>query len=604
MRKTIKNNWFMLSYVLRYSPIYLILTIGMAFLSGLVSAANILLMRYVIDTANDSGNLELVALFVLAITAMNILIGLAETTLSSIVLTKQQYKIQQKIQIELFSVVNRIQFKYYDNAEFYNQFALALNQAENRALGVAQTVTSFVGNITRISALLSIIISLSPYVVLFILLGVAVSLLIQKGNVKLKQQYVLASQPVQRRGMYVKMTVYNRECAQELRMHPEVQTLLTEKYSAFTNAAMGLVDRFRNRTILYSTGTTTTSAVVNAVSILYLATRLSHGVISVGDFSALLASCTQLYGLANSFFGIGVSFYEHSVYIQQFRDFLALGQQECNWGDMEQIPSQAEIKFDDVSFQYEGDDEKALRHIHLRIAPGEKLAIVGVNGAGKSTLVKLLAGIYSPTEGSILVGGVPISRYREDAYRNAVNMVLQHYALFAFTIGENVLMRHIVSEEDRRIVEEALRAVGLWDKVSALPNGINTEVTREFSSGIILSGGEQQKLALARAYALKSQILILDEPSSSLDAFAETDILRQLYQAGQDKTIILVTHKLMDVKWADRIVVLRDGQIIEEGTHEQLMHLQREYAEMINWGKLGILEEKRDSQLQSYLWRR
>ena len=183
-------------------------------------------------------------------------------------------------------------------------------------------------------------------------------------------------------------------------------------------------------------------------------------------------------------------------------------------------------------------------------------------------------------------------------------MVLQHYALFAFTIGENVLMRHIVSEEDRRIVEEALRAVGLWDKVSALPNGINTEVTREFSSGIILSGGEQQKLALARAYALKSQILILDEPSSSLDAFAETDILRQLYQAGQDKTIILVTHKLMDVKWADRIVVLRDGQIIEEGTHEQLMHLQREYAEMINWGKLGILEEKRDSQLQSYLWRR
>ena len=116
----------MLSYVLRYSPIYLILTIGMAFLGGLVSAANILLMRYVIDTANDSGNLELVALFVLAITAMNILIGLAETTLSSIVLTKQQYKIQQKIQIELFSVVNTIQFKYYDNAEFFRDLVLKL----------------------------------------------------------------------------------------------------------------------------------------------------------------------------------------------------------------------------------------------------------------------------------------------------------------------------------------------------------------------------------------------------------------------------------------------------------------------------------------------
>ena len=595
MVRTIKNNWFMLRYVLRFSPMYLVLTIGMAFLGGLASAANILLMRYVIDTANNSGSLELVGLFVLAITGINVLLSLVETTLSSVVLTKQQFQIQQKIQTELFSVVNRIQFKFYDNAEFYNQFALALNQADNRALSVAQTVTSFVGNITRISALLSIIISLSPSVVLFILLGVAVSLLIQKGNVKLKQQYVLASQPVQRRGMYVKTTVYNRECAQELRMHPEVQTLLSEEYSAFTKSAMGLVDRFRNRTILYSTGSATTSALVNAVSILYLATRLSHGVISVGDFSALLASCTQLYGLANSFFGIGVSFYEHSVYIQQFRDFLALGQQECSWGNLEHIPSQAEIIFDDVSFQYDGNNEKALRHIHLRIAPGEKLAIVGVNGAGKSTLVKLLAGIYSPTEGSILVGGAPISRYREDAYRNAVNMVLQHYALFAFTIGENVLMRRVVSEEDRRIVEEALRAVGLWDKVSALPNGINTEVTREFSSGVILSGGEQQKLALARAYAQKSQILILDEPSSSLDAFAETDILRQLYQAGQDKTIILVTHKLMDVKWADRIIVLNTGEIIETGTHEELLQMDGEYTAMLHLGQIDYASFEKDS---------
>ena len=295
----------MLRYVLRYSPMYLVLTISMAFLGGLASVANILLMRFIIDTANNTGEIELVGLFVLAITGINILLGAVETTLSSVVLTKQQFQIQQRIQTELFSVVKRIQFKFYDNAEFYNQFALALNQADNRALSVAQTVTSFVGNVTRISALLSIIISLSPSLVLFILFSVTVSLFIQKGNVKLKQQYILASQPIQRRGMYVKTTVYNRECAQELRMHPEVQTLLKEKYSAFTNAAMRLVDQFRNRTILYSTGTATISALVNAVSIMYLATRLSQGVISVGDFSALLASCTQLYGLANSFFGIG-----------------------------------------------------------------------------------------------------------------------------------------------------------------------------------------------------------------------------------------------------------------------------------------------------------
>ena len=588
MIKTIRNNWFMLQYVLRYSPAYLILTAGLAILGGIVSATNILLMRYVIDIASTSGRLELVRLFVLVISGVNILLCVVETNLSSIVLTKQKFLIQEKMQMELFSVVNRIQFKLYDNAEFYDQFTIALNQADTRALNVAQTVTAFMGSITRISAILSIIVSLSPSLVLLMLMGITISLFFQKGNIKLKQQYILASQPVQRQGMYVKMTVYNRECAQELRLHPLIHSLLSQKYSSFTNAAMKLVDCFRNRTIFYSTGIGTISALVNAVSILYLATRLSLGIISVGDFSALLASCSQLYSLANSFFGLGVSFYEHSVYIQQFRDFLALGQQEQNWGNLEQIPIQPEILFEDVSFEYESNDKKVLRHIQLRIAPGEKIAIVGVNGAGKSTLVKLIAGLYTPTEGRILVGGNPIDSYREDTYRNMVNMVLQQYALFAFTIGENVLMRPVSGMDDRRIVEEALRAVGLWDKVSALPKGIDTDVTKEFSNGVVLSGGEKQKLALARAYAQKSQILILDEPSSSLDAFAETNILKQLYQVGRNKTIILVTHKLMDVRWADRVIVLQDGQIIEEGTHEQLLLGKGVYSNMVHLGIPGV----------------
>lgn len=576
----------MLRYVLQYSPAYLVLTIVMAILGGSVSVLNILLMRYVIDSASSSNSPALIGLFVLAISGISILLGTIESAISSIVLTKKQYLIQKHIQTELFSVVNRIQLKFYDNAEFYNQFTLALNQADSRALSVAQTIASFIANITQIIALLSIIVSLRSSVILFILISVVISMLIQKNNVKLRQQYVLAAQPVNRRGSYLKMTVYNRESAQELRMHPGAQALLKTKYSAFTNAALELVDRFRNRTILNSTGISTISALVNSASIIYLATRLSHRVISVGDFSALLSSSTQMYSLANGFFSYGISFYEHAVYIQQFRDFLALGQQDHLWGTIKQFPPQAEILFDDVSFQYDGNTEQTLRHIQLRISPGEKIAIVGVNGAGKSTLVKLLAGIYNPTEGKVLVGGKPINSYCEDTYRSATYMVLQHFALFAFTIGENVLMRPITNDDDQRIVEEALRAVGLWDKVSNLPNGINTEVTREFSSGVILSGGEQQRLSLARAYANNCQILILDEPTSNLDTFAETDILKQLYQTGTEKTIILVTHKLIDVKWADRIIVLNDGHIIEEGTHEQLMREKGEYATMVSLGSL------------------
>lgn len=216
----------------------------------------------------------------------------------------------------------------------------------------------------------------------------------------------------------------------------------------------------------------------------------------------------------------------------------------------------------------------------MTIKQGEKIAIVGFNGAGKTTLVKLLMRLYDPSSGEILLNGRNIKEYNLESYRGSLGVVFQDYKQFALSVVENVLGRPM-REGDEAAVEDCLRRAGIWDKISALPEGINTRMTREFDDdGLILSGGESQKLAIASVYARNSSVVILDEPSSALDPIAEHDMYRQMYRACEGKTMIFISHRLSSAVDADRIFLIEDGSIKESGSHSELMRLNGSYAEM------------------------
>ncbi|MGN1248612.1 MAG: ABC transporter ATP-binding protein [Candidatus Spyradocola sp.] len=238
------------------------------------------------------------------------------------------------------------------------------------------------------------------------------------------------------------------------------------------------------------------------------------------------------------------------------------------------------IEFDDVSFTYPGADRSTLSHLSFTVQPGEKIALVGVNGAGKTTLVKLLCGFYTPTSGAIRIGGVDTAALSPDALLNAISAVFQDVPLLPFSVAENVAMQR-ADQLDRARVTDCLRISGLLDRILEEPHGIDTCITRVVQpDGIQLSGGEAQKLLLARALYKDGRLLLLDEPTAALDPIAESAQYQQYFTLSRDKTSIFISHRLASTRFCDRILFLQDGRIAETGTHDQLMSLSGPYARM------------------------
>lgn len=271
----------------------------------------------------------------------------------------------------------------------------------------------------------------------------------------------------------------------------------------------------------------------------------------------------------------------NSHIITDYRNFMTINDEEDNIEEMSIPRSKThEIKLEDVSFKYSGSDSYVLKDINLTIKEGEKLALVGMNGAGKSTLVKLICGLYIPTEGRILLDGIDIRRFSKEEYYKEFAVVFQDIFAFAFSIAQNVACTKEVDTDYQRI-EESLKEAELWDKVKILPKKMNTVMLKELDEeGIVFSGGEMQKLMLARALYKDASVVILDEPTAALDPIAENTMYEKFNSYIRGKTSIFISHRLSSTRFCNRIIFLKGGEIIEEGNHERLMKKNGEYANM------------------------
>jgi ATP-binding cassette subfamily B protein len=249
------------------------------------------------------------------------------------------------------------------------------------------------------------------------------------------------------------------------------------------------------------------------------------------------------------------------------------------------------IEFHDVSYKYEGKDAWALRHINLRIAPGEKIALCGDNGAGKSTLVKLLLRLYEPTEGAITYGGVDLRDIHPEDFRKRIGVVFQDFVRYQFNVADNIGLGQVEALEDRARIESAAERGGALPVIQKLPQGFETMLGGWFEEGQELSGGQWQKIAIARAFMRDAEVLILDEPTAALDAEAEHDLFLRLKALAADKSAILISHRFSTVRMADQIAVMQDGQITEVGTHSQLMTKGGRYAHLFTLQAQGYVED-------------
>lgn len=309
----------------------------------------------------------------------------------------------------------------------------------------------------------------------------------------------------------------------------------------------------------------------------------SKGKISIGDFAMYIGLSLTIY---NSFSGILKSVADiknSSRLMNDYRRFIELSTNIENGTEDRRACLQVEdfeICFENVSFKYPGSDKFVLKNINFSIRSGEHIALVGSNGAGKSTFIKLLCGLYAPTQGSIYFNGIDIQTINKSAYFKLFSPVFQNTNVFAASVEDNIALEE-VENIDVKKVEQCLSKTNLLDKINKLPGGIQTELLKVFSdSGVELSGGEYQKLALTRALYKDGSIFILDEPTAALDAIAESELYQSLDSMLRDKTIVFISHRLSSTRFCDKIVLLKQGEIVEEGSHMQLLGQCGKYADM------------------------
>jgi ATP-binding cassette subfamily B protein len=275
-------------------------------------------------------------------------------------------------------------------------------------------------------------------------------------------------------------------------------------------------------------------------------------------------------------------FYENNLYLSNLHEFLALEPKITAPSRPKAIPARLRegIAFHGVKFQYPNSEVKILDSINLVIRPGEHIALVGENGCGKTTLVKLLCRLYDPTEGAITLDRIDVRELSLGALRRKISIVFQDYARYHLTAKENIWFGNIELPPEEKSIVKAARQAGAHQAIAKLREGYDTMLGKWFENGSELSVGEWQKVALARAFLRDSEILILDEPTSAMDAKAEYELFKRFHELAKGRTAILISHRLSTVKMADRIYFLENGAIAEKGTHDELIHSRGKYAYM------------------------
>ena len=404
------------------------------------------------------------------------------------------------------------------------------------------------------------------------------------------QSYALSfARTTERRELdYVRQTGASAESAKEVKIFG-LNDFLIERYRQLSLAMQAENRRLAVRRAGWGGVLAALGTVGYYVAYAYLAWRTLSGGFSIGDLTFLAGSFLRLRGLLEGLLAGFSSLAGQALYLDDLFSFFEVEPEIHSPAHPRPFPAtiKAGFVFEGVGFRYPGAERWAVRNLNFTLHPGETLALVGENGAGKTTLVKLLARLYDPDEGRILLDGHDIREYDLDALRGSMGVIFQDFVRYYMTAADNIAVGRIEARADRRRIEAAARRGLAHDVIRRLPRQYEQMIGRRFRSGIELSGGEWQKIAIARAYMRDAPLLILDEPTAALDARSEFEVFQRFKELSAGRTAVLISHRFSSVRMADRILVMADGEIEASGTHETLLAQHGRYAELFELQAAG-----------------
>jgi len=497
-------------------------------------------------------------------------------------------RVQLEAERRLLAQASKVDIGHFDNSDWHDRLARAKRDVSWRPGDLTWSVLGLSGNIVTIVLMASLLASLHYALVLLALAAAVLSLVLERRMTLRMYEFFYKETPEEREREYMGDLLAQPRTTKEIRAYV-LSDYLLGRHGKLSEDLFTLREQMYRSATRVSVLTGLVSGTTLALAYVFVAVQGLAGEISPGGVVLVIGAFSSVAGTLGNISSTFVAVDQHTTFLEDYFSFLAME-------PLVPVPAKPHtlppgfidgIEFDNVSFAYPGGNGQAVAGLNLEIRRGELIALVGENGAGKSTLVKLLLRFYDADQGSVRVGGVDVRNFDPETLRNRIGVLFQDYASYELSVRENVVMGRPDGVADDERVLEALRDSRSEWLVKKMPNGLDSKVGRLFEGGHDLSGGEWQRLALARIMYRDADIWILDEPTSSLDPEAEAGIFAELKENLKGRIGIVISHRFSTVRIADRIAVIVDGRVAELGTHEELLNADGRYAQLFELQAAG-----------------